>query len=247
MATRFAEFGGIIQSGAAVNSIEREGRNGLTISLASGQKVDASAVATTEDIASRLKNLESAASNNRVPSGDRFYPVRFYIGLDENYVPEGMEDNLFMLREDDGGPLKLKALYLSLTPSGSEMAPEGKRALTVTALAERSRFTSLTDEFIKLACDDLLQALLNVIPFLDEGMDHFDHELATGGSMKMPRPLGGGFVAWNPGMMGRSRITTALKGRAVVMNSSPWELGLEGETISALAAAGALKKVLSRD
>lgn len=247
MTTRLTEYGGIVQKAAPVAAVERNQRSSLTLKLADGQKVDTGAVATTEDIAARIKGLELPQVKRHVGAGDRLYPIRFFFGLKQEYVPAGMENNLFMLREDDGGPLSIKALYLSLSPEGSGMAPRGKRALTVTALAERSRLAALTEETISAAGDDILQALLNVIPFLDEGMDHFSHELEAGGAMRMPRPLGGGFIAWSPGTMGRRRISTILKGHGVIMTSSPWELGMEGEALSALAASGALRKVMAKD
>jgi hypothetical protein len=39
-------------------------------------------------------------------------------------------------------------------------------------------------------------------------------------------------------------VATRLRGRVSIINSTPWELGIEGEALAALAAAGVLKKAL---
>jgi phytoene dehydrogenase-like protein len=246
MATRFTEYGGTILKGSSVTGVSRGSRSGVTVMLDSGQKIDSAGLATTEDLARGMEGLVKNRDPSEEKNTERIYPVRFYFGIDENIIPTGMEDNLFVLREKPSGPLNLQALYLALTRRGSEMAPEGKRSLTVTGYADGYTLSSLNNALIKETNDDIIKALDSVIPFLSEGLEFTGHELAAGDAMKMPRPLGSGVVAWNPGMMGRRRIHTTLRGRAVIMAASPRELGLEGETLTALAAAGALKKVMGK-
>jgi hypothetical protein len=158
-----------------------------------------------------------------------------------------MKDDLFMMREDDGGPMGLRYLYLALGPSGSDCAPEGKQALTVTALTSETMIRSLTPELVEHVKDDLLQALEAVIPFLSEGLDFISSDLEPAAEMKIPRPVGAGITAWNPDIMSRMRITRRLRGRFIIISPTPWELGIEGEALTSLTAAGILVKTFGRE
>jgi len=246
MATRFTEYGGTILKGSSVTGISRGSRSSISVTLDSGKKIDSAGLATTDDLARGIKGLVKNRDVSEEKNIKHRYPVRFYFGIDDNIIPVGMEDNLFVLREKPSGPLNLQALYLALSRRGSKMAPEGRRSLTVTGFVDGLALSSLNNDLIKEINDDIMSALVSVIPFLPEGIEFTDHELAAGDAMKMPRPLGSGVVAWNPGMMGRRRVHTTLRGRAVIMTASPRELGLEGETLTALAAAGSLKKTMGK-
>ncbi len=91
-----------------------------------------------------------------------------------------------------------------------------------------------------------MQALEAVIPFLDRGLNFLGSDLTAKAMEAAPRPLGGWITSWIPALVGRSRVLTGRRGRVAVMEVPPWELGLEGETLTALAAAGALRKVLEK-
>jgi len=247
MIQRFQEYGGQLMSGVGVTGIETASRDGLDLSLSDGSKVATRTLATTEGIASGIPEipLPKHASTTGNPSSR--YPLRFYIGLDERFVPEGMKDDLFLMREDGGGPMGLRFLYLALSPPGSEAAPKGKRALTVTALTTEPDSRSLSPDLAKTVTDDLLQALETVIPFLSEGLDFVSSDLVPENEYKSPRPVGAGITAWSPGIMSRMRIRTALRGRAIILSPTPWELGLEGEALTAITAAGILGKILGQE
>ncbi|UCF88759.1 MAG: hypothetical protein JSV70_00425, partial [bacterium] len=87
-------------------------------------------------------------------------------------------------------------------------------------------------------------ALEAVIPFLDEGLTVVASDLVPGEEYKITRALPSGVAGWSPGIIGRMAVTTKLRGRAAIINPTPWELGIEGEALAALAAAGILKKVI---
>jgi hypothetical protein len=176
-----------------------------------------------------------------------YYPVRFYLGLDERLIPVGMENDLFMMREDNGGPMGLKSLYLALGPSGSDCAPEGKRGLTVTALTSQEKLTSLKPESAQSVKEDLLQALEAVVPFLSEGLDFISSDLEPDAGMKTPRPIGAGITAWNPDIMSRFMITKRLGGKFIILSPPPRELGIEGEALTAISAAGILVRNFGRE
>ena len=155
-----------------------------------------------------------------------------------------MEDNLFMMRDDDGGPLGLKCCYLALSPLGSQMAPEGKRSLTVTSLCPVDSLANLIPETVDEAREDLLVALESVIPFLGEGLEHVSCDLEADEESRMNRPLGTGIAAWTPGIIGRMAVAAKYKGRVAVIRPTPNELGIEGEALAALSAAGLLRKAM---
>lgn len=243
---RFLEYGGEIRGRIGITGLNASPKDELALSLTDGSKIHTRTLSTTEGIAASIPGLpvRKKTDQNGQPA---YYPVRFYIGIDERYVPVGMEDDLFMLREDDGGPMGLRSLYLALGPSNPDCAPEGKRALTVTALTSDEVLRSLTRESIEAVKDDLLQALETVIPFLAEGLDFVSSDLEPGSEMKTPRPIGAGVTAWNPDIMSRMRITKRLRGKFIVISPTPWELGIEGEALTALTAAGILIRTFGRE
>jgi phytoene dehydrogenase-like protein len=244
--TRFLEYGGAIEFGARVEEVEewRPGA-GFPLRLAGGEKRYARVLATTESLAARLS---VRARPLQAPEGPApLVPLRFYLGLRDRCVPVGMADNLYLLREDEGGPLGLRALYLALSPRGSRMAPEGCRSLTVTALVSPGRVAAAAGRPEQEVIDDLLRALSTVIPFLDQGFVLARSDLAAAGRETPPRPLGEGLTVWSPALVGKSRVRAASRGHALLFSSPPWELGIEGEALMTLAAAGIVRRDSGRE
>lgn len=244
---RFLEYGGEVRGRIGITGLEAASRDRISLSLTDGSKIQTRTLSTTEGIAADIPGLGDRKKTDQKPSTPAYYPIRFYIGLDERYVPLGMKDDLFMMREDNGGPMGLRSLYLALGPANPDCAPQGKRALTVTALTSEAMLRSLTLEFIQTVKEDLLQALESVIPFLSEGLDIISSDLEPGVEMKAPRPIGAGITGWNPDIMSRMRITKRLRGKFIVIAPTPWELGIEGEAMTALTAAGILVKTFGRE
>jgi phytoene dehydrogenase-like protein len=247
MIQRFQEYGGEVKNKVGVTSIETPSKKGFMLALTDGSRVRTQSVATTEGIAAGIPELSDKRRFDRNRGQPPRYPVRFYIGLDERFVPVGMENDLFLLREADGGPMGFGSLYLALGPSASEAAPKGKRALTVTALTTEERLNSLAGESVSAITEDILEALEAVIPFLSDGLDYVSSDLEPGSDLKTPRPIGSGITAWNPDIMSRMRIRTRHRGKIVIMSPTPWELGIEGEALMALTASGILRKVFGQE
>lgn len=245
MLTRFQEFGGEVLSGRAMDVKNIPG-NKMSVILEDGSNIETTCLSTTSDIARHIKGLVRKDNPRARKNNSPLVPVRFYLGIDEAVVPPGMEDNLFLLREDDGGPLGIRILYLALSPAGSSMSPDSKRSLTVTALVEKGILDALSEEMILDAEQDILTPLETVIPFLNDGLNLFKSDLADSTGEKAPRPLRGEIMSWIPALVGRGRIWTLRRGRVAVMTLPPWELGLEGETLSAIAAAGSMRKYLEK-
>ncbi|UCG39311.1 MAG: hypothetical protein JSV00_03515 [bacterium] len=244
---RFHEYGGEIVKGVGVSGLDLSPRGGLLVRLTDGREVNSRTMATTDGIAAGITGLLNVRNGKRRGPAP-LYPIRFYLAMDEKVVPVGMEDDLFMMRGDEGGPLGIRALYMALGPTGSEGFPAGgRRTLTVTALAGPGSMRSVTPEFSRAVKEDLLKALEAVIPFLDEGLESITSDIEPGEEFKTPRPLGTGVAAWDPGILGRTRIRKKFRGKAAIISPPPWELGIEGEALAAIAVAGSLKKILGQD
>jgi hypothetical protein len=201
-------------------------------------------MSTTEGLATFIEEQWQGKKAGPDKGAVRVYPVRFYLGIEERVVPVGMEDNLFLMRDDDGGPLGLKCCYLALSPLGSEMAPEGKRSLTVTALCPVDSLANISRETVDETKEDILAALESVIPFLGEGLEHVSSDLEADEELRMNRPLGTGMAAWTPGIIGRMAVASKYRGRVAIIRPTPNELGIEGEALAALSAAGLLRKAM---
>jgi len=247
MLQRFQEYGGELLDSSQVTAVEVNSREGLTLHLSESQRVNTKTLSTTTGIAKTVDGLLQKTPS-RPPKGlPPKYPVRFYLGIEDRIVPQGMEDNLFLLREDDGGPLGIKSCYLALSPSGSDMAPEGERSITVTSLLSSEDLNSVSPKNVEDVQEDLLQALEAVIPFLGEGLTAVSSDLDPEDEYRISRALPSGVAGWSPGIIGRMAVTTALRGRVAIISPTPWELGIEGEALAALAAAGTLKKALGME
>ena len=241
---RFQEYGGELQEDVKALSVQTSAREGLSLDLSDGRRINTRTLSTTAGIAATIDGLGQKISLTASKGPAQTYPFRFYLGIEDRIVPQGMEDNLFFMREDDGGPLKIKSCYLALSPSGSDMAPEGKRSVTVTTLLSRQDLENIGPDSIGAVQEDLLQALEAVIPFLSEGLTAVSSDLRPQEGSRISRALPTGVTAWSPGIIGRMSVASRLRGRAAIINPTPWELGIEGEALATLAAAGTLKKTL---
>lgn len=244
MLKRFQEYGGEFLDSVKVTSIDTATRDNLGIELSDGQKIRTGTLSTTAEIAATIEGLLPKLPA-RPPKGSvPLCPIRFYLGIEDRVVPKGMEDNVYFMREDDGGPLRLKSCYLALSPAGSDLAPEGNRSVTVTSLLPTEALKNVNPEITGAVREDLLQALEAVIPFLNEGLKEFSSDLEPKGGDQVPRALPTGKTAWYPGITGRMAITSRFRGKVALINPTPWELGTEGEALAATAAAGIVKKAL---
>lgn len=242
LATRFEEFGGVITSGAAVKNIAFKPKNSVEISLENGESFSGKCVATTTGILKDLGSGSELFNKKKEAPANPLVPFRFFLGIRDSIVPVGMEDNLLFLNEEDFLPGR--GLYLSLSPQGSKMAPDGMRAMTVTILTEPDKYSELVGRTGDELQDALEKTLEPVIPYIHRGLTLVGSDTNDPDYGSVPRPLGGGTIAWSPGLVGKSTIQFINRGKAVLISPTPWELGIEGEMISALTAAVKLKKAL---
>ncbi len=244
LATRFQEFGGKIEYGVTIKNITILPRSGVEIILDGDEKRKAKCLVTTSGIAEGLKAISGIFNKEKVSPSNPLVPVRFYLGIKDSLVPVGMEDNLlYMPQRDDVLPGK-GGYYLALSPKGSEMAPEGMRAMTVTILTEPSKLSEIAQAPGSDLKRELINALEAVIPFINKGLKYVGSDMSDSEKGMVPRPLGGGTVAWSPGLVGKTNVQFLSRKRIGIISPTPWELGIEGEVISALTAAVALRKLV---
>ncbi len=242
LATRFTEFGGVINTGTAVKGIDLKTKNGVDVSLVNGDSFSGRCVATTTGIIKDIGKGQELFDRKKETPVNPLVPFRFYLGIKDPIVPVGMENNLLFLNENEYLPAR--GLYISMSPKGSEMAPEGMRAMTITILTEPDKHSELAGRTESELQEALEKTLEPVIPFVDKGLTLVGSDNSDPDAGSVPRPLGGGTMAWSLGMVGKSTIQFLNRGKAVIISPTPWELGIEGEMISALTAAVKLKKVL---
>ncbi len=244
LATRFQEFGGKIEYGVTIKNINILSRSSVEVILDGDEKRQAKCLVTTSGIADGLKAISETFNKRKVSPSNPLVPVRFYLGIKDSLVPVGMEDNLlYMPEKDDVLPGK-GGYYLALSPKDSEMAPEGMRAMTVTILTEPARLPELAQAPGSDLKRELINALEAMIPFINKGLTFVGSDMSDSEKGMVPRPLGGGTVAWSPGLVGKTNVQFLSRKRIALISPTPWELGVEGEVISALTAAVALRKLV---
>ncbi len=244
---RYKEYGGTLLEETGVLGVSPSAGDLLNLNLSGGGTIETRALATSSGIAESIEGLTQKKPAVKTRGMNLNHPVRFYLGLEDRVIPRGMEDNVFFMREDDGGPLGLKRCFLALSPAASELAPPGKRSLTVTCLVPGNLMEGITPDSARAAREDLLPALEAVIPFLGEGLVSVSSDLEPDREFRTPRVLPGGLAAWTPGIIGRTAVSSRFRGRVAVVRGTPWELGIEGEALAALSAAGVLRKAIAAD
>jgi hypothetical protein len=247
MLQRFQEYGGELMQDVRVISADLTSRDAISMDLSDGERIYTKTLATTAGIAADIDGLLQKFPSRHPRGGAPIHPVRFYLGIEDRIVPEGMEDNLLFMREDDGGPLGIKSCYFALSPAGSDMAPEGDRSVTVTCLLSREVLQNMDPGLSGAVKNDLLQAMEAVIPFLKEGLKYFSSDVDPESHYRVSRALPSGIAAWSPGIVGRMAVTNKMRGKVVIINPTPWELGTEGEALAALAVAGSINKALGSE
>ncbi len=243
MATRFQEFGGKIEHGVTIKNINLLSRSGVEVILDGDERRQAKCLVTTSGIAEGLKAISPIFNKRKVSPSNPLVPVRFFLGIKDSLVPVGMEDNLLYMPEKDVLPGR-GGYYLALSPKGSDLAPEGMRAMTVTILTEPSKLPEIAQTPNSDLKRELINALEAVIPFINKGLTYVGSDMSDSEKGMVPRPLGGGTVAWSPGLVGKTNVQFLSRKRVAVISPTPWELGIEGEVISALSAAVILRKLI---
>ncbi|OGQ01475.1 MAG: hypothetical protein A2026_17895 [Deltaproteobacteria bacterium RBG_19FT_COMBO_46_12] len=172
----FALSGGKIEEIEGVEKIERKWLGGFTLSLKGEKRVLRSRFLLFDSPLHHLSHLlgkkDRKLSRWREKIQPRYALLPLFLGIDEKVVPVGMRDLLVSILDLEkpygGGNL----LLLHLGPKGDgELAPEGKRALTVESLisVEQGDLGSL-DEHLK----GVMRHLHHLFPFLEHYIEFTD-------------------------------------------------------------------------
>ena len=182
----------------------------------------------------------SAASLDLVPT---HFLHCLRLGIAEEVIPEGMCDHVFLLGGGDDGP---DNVFLSMTPSHSDGAPEGRRAMTVSCrlpleLAEDSRQLDLVSRA-------MLDRVKELMPYLERYIEVIHLPQVGERSSANPFPVDPRPVVFDAGPKPRRAAGVSLPHKNVFYcgrGASP-ALGLDGEVMAGMAVARLAAQVIRK-
>ncbi|MDO9516256.1 MAG: hypothetical protein Q7J01_09185 [Syntrophales bacterium] len=167
------------------------------------------------------------------------YPFTLHIGVSDRCVPEKMGPYVVVVPDEtkpfeDGNLLFLE----SSEPGNTLRAPDGKRAISVTAFLKNSPSESTSEDLKKIA-DDMLKNLVFFLPFLEENIDFINPEESIDISKNYKKIVGPAYSVRNS-FIGMSFFPnkTPMKNVFFTGDTLIPGLGFEGEIMSGLNAAG---------
>lgn len=104
------------------------------------------------------------------------YPFTLHLGIDNRGLPDRMGEHVIHLPEASTGTTSSPGAFLYLESSvadDTELAPRGKRTLTVTSFLPRSP-AETEDNELKAAAECMMRSLEGFLPFLRESIDFTD-------------------------------------------------------------------------
>jgi len=202
-------------------------------------------------VSTNIENFFSRFSEKSIKGGfgeklalqpHRAHEFTLYVAIDANVVPVGMDENVILLSDPTQPPI-----FVSLSPAESEeYAPLGKRLIASTVIVQPES-GELTPQEARAASDTIMDALRDLIPFLDD----FTEFIAYDESYALYRAARA--ASFEPVIDPEDRF-----GIGCLTNRTPHGevyytgkgtlpgLGMEGEGISALTAANLLTKQLQK-
>jgi len=173
--------------------------------------------------------------NRRQPS---LYPFTLHMGVNDHCIPERMGIYVIVV-PDEAKPLEDgNLLFLEASEPGNTLrAPDGKRAISVTAFLTQSPSGSASENLKKIA-NDMLKNLGFFLPFLEENIDFINLEESITISKNYRKTVGPKYGANNP-LIGMSFLSnrTPMKNVFLTGDILVPGLGFEGEIMSGINAA----------
>ncbi|MBW2674767.1 MAG: hypothetical protein JRD89_15375, partial [Deltaproteobacteria bacterium] len=173
--------------------------------------------------------------SRRQPS---LYPFTLHMGVYDRCIPERMGTYVVVV-PDETKPLENGNLLLLETsePGNTLRAPDGKRAISVTAFLTNSPSGSASDDLKRIA-NDMLNNLGFFLPFLKENIDFINPEESITISKNYRKTVGPKYDAKNP-LIGMSFLSNMTPMKNVFLTGDILipGLGFEGEIISGINAA----------
>ena len=166
------------------------------------------------------------------------YPFTLHMGVYDRCIPEKMGIYVVAVPDEtkpfeDGNLLFLEASE----PGNTLRAPDGKRAISVTAFLKNSPSGSTSEDLKKIA-NDMLRTLGFFLPFLEENIDFINPEESINISKSYQKVVGPKYGVKNP-LIGMSFLSnkTPMKNVFLTGDTLIPGLGFEGEIISGINAA----------
>lgn len=173
--------------------------------------------------------------NRRQPS---LYPFTLHMGVNGRCIPEKMGTYVVAV-PDETRPLEDgNLLFLEASEPGNTLrAPDGKRAISVTAFLTQSPSRSASEDLKKTA-GDMVKNLGFFLPFLEENIDFINPEKSIIISKNYQKTVGPQYGVSNP-LIGMSFLSNRTPVKNVFLTGDILipGLGFEGEIISGMNAA----------
>ena len=173
------------------------------------------------------------------------YPFTLHLGVHDRCIPEKMGAYVVFVSEETG-PVEdgntsfpeTNDLFLETSEPGDTLrAPDGKRAISVTAFLKNSPLES-PDGDLKTIAEGMLKNLAPFLPFLEEGLDFMNVERSIYLSRSCQRTVSHKYAVKGP-LIGMSflPIKTPMKNLFLTGDMLIPGLGFEGEIMSGINAA----------
>jgi len=173
--------------------------------------------------------------NRRQPS---LHPFTLHMGVNGRCIPEKMGTYVIVV-PDETKPLEDgNLLFLEASEPGNTLrAPDGKRAISVTAFLTQSPSRSASEDLKKIA-NDMVRNLGFFLPFLEENIDLINPEQSIVISRNYQKTVGPQYGVSNP-LIGMSFLSNRTPVKNVFLTGDILipGLGFEGEIISGINAA----------
>ena len=193
-----------------------------------------------EKIASLLEGKRELSSlrkryNRGQPS---IYPLTLHMGVYDRCIPKQMGAYVVVV-PDETKPLEDgNLLFLEASEPGNTLrAPDGKRAISVTAFLKNAP-SEASNEDLKKISNDMLRNLEFFLPFLEENIDFINQGESINISRNYRTIVGPKYDVKNP-LIGMSFLSnkTPMKNVFLTGDTLIPGLGFEGEIISGINAA----------
>ena len=194
----------------------------------------------SEEFVSLIENTKQLSSLKKRYGKIRpsLHPFTLYLGVDDRCIPEQMESYVSVIAEETGPIAEGNMLFLETSEEGNALrAPEGKRAITITAFLSQPPSESTHADLEKTA-KIMLKNLEVFLPFLKDNIEYFNLSDSITMSREHRGIPGPRYHTKNP-FTGMALLDnrTPLKNVFLTGNLVSPGLGFEGEIFSGIHAA----------
>ncbi|MBI5787257.1 MAG: FAD-dependent oxidoreductase [Candidatus Schekmanbacteria bacterium] len=175
--------GGKIRYDCRVKKIIVESNQAVGVQLAGGENLRAKEIIANTaigDLYANLlddPNLLAKISKKTELFPRQWMPFSVYLGVDEDVLPDQLRDNVFLCNDYQKPIGDTHTLFINISPNDDpERAPQGKRALTVTAYLPFDKWqyaVSSADNKLALT-KEIIRELSRFLVFIEDGISFQD-------------------------------------------------------------------------